>query len=89
MKILFLVSSGDEVLYYCHSLLELFRLRKIYNPPTDATLYRYAKAIPATDAYFQWDKDKQWWVKSVDGIGFGITSFKALEINYRILGGKL
>jgi len=85
--LLFLVATDTEVIYYAPGILELFRLRAVYNPPDDAKVYRYIKGREYNDRRFTWDKDKKWWVIG-NSISFGLTSFSALEAGYKMMGGK-
>ena len=90
MKLLFIVTNDNKVLYYCHSLMELFRLRKVYNPPSEAKVYRYIDKVSVQiDSYFMWDKITMWWLVSDKhtGIGFNETSFEIYEPAYKMLGG--
>lgn len=90
MKMLFLVSHNNKVLYYCNSILELFRLRAIYTPPPEAKLYRWFNTVTYTDAYFKWDEVSMWWVESSKelGTGFGACTFESLEPAWKMMGGK-
>jgi hypothetical protein len=97
MRVLFIVydPTTDKVIYYANGILELFRLRKVYNPPPEGDeggvqVYRYVAGNVYTDKYFTWNKDTMWWESShhLTGVGFGNTSFASLEAGYKMLGGK-
>jgi hypothetical protein len=94
--ILFIITSpSGEVIYHCHDLLELFRLRGVYNPSHDAEVYRYVdtKVSVQTDKYFQWDRAKRIWLVSDASIGTGIgtgfqrITYASLEPIYNIMKG--
>jgi hypothetical protein len=85
-----IINSESKAVYHCHSILELFRLRTIFNTPSDAKLYRFVKNIVYSDIYLKWNKGNLCWELSdrPQGIGFGLTTFESLIPAYRILGGK-
>jgi hypothetical protein len=86
--ILFIITTqpNDRVVYHCHNLLELFRLREVYQPDLHAEVYRYVdtKVSVQTDKYFQWDKDKLIWVAGSE-VGFQRITYASLEPIYNVL----
>lgn len=94
--VLFLIVDAGRVLYHCHDLIELFRLKGIYKPSDEAEVCRYLKTNKINDRQFWWNAESRQWVTSeVAGQTPIITqriSFKQMETNYRIclkLRGKL
>ena len=84
-SLLFLVTDqANRVIYHCHSITELFRLRSSFDVPADAKLFRYVNTVKYDDAYFRWDKDTTQWVYG-GPIGFGLCKFDDLKAANEIL----
>ncbi len=92
MKLLFIVVDSrreSEVLYYCHNILELFRLKEVFvELLSPVEVYRYSVSGNYTpDKHFNWDEDTLKWEPSTNGTGVGFEkiTYESLEMNWTIV----
>ena len=89
--VLFIVTDdNNKIIYHCHTILELFRLRDVYKVDT-CRVYRYLKCKPTkTGTFFKWTKATLDWSESTDSIDkgrvcFELISYEDLEASYNII----
>jgi|ETNmetMinimDraft_30_1059905.scaffolds.fasta_scaffold267186_2 hypothetical protein len=91
LSILFLVLRPTEpkIVYYCHNILELFRLREVFGTHNHR-VYRYTELLKNSnkkfDLYAVFTTELTWEVGTANsGVGFEQISYEQLEANWEFI----